>query len=94
MQSFVKKDLDILREKHEIHILKFTGINNMFFNLLPDLWKLLKGITWCDATFSWFGKLHAFFAVIFSKLLGKKSIVVSGGDDVVYAPEINYGMFF
>jgi len=43
-------------------------------------------------TFSWFSKLHAFFAVLFSKILGKKSIVVAGGDDVAYEPEIGYGM--
>lgn len=33
-------------------------------------------------TFSWFGKLHAFFAVLFSKIMGKKAIVVAGDDDV------------
>jgi glycosyltransferase involved in cell wall biosynthesis len=48
---------------------------------------------WCDIAFSWFGKIHAFFAVLFSKLFRKRSIVVSGGDDVANIPEIRYGMF-
>lgn len=34
-----------------------------------------------------------FFAVLFCKILRKKSIVVAGGDDVAYLPEIKYGMF-
>ena len=93
LQSFVKKDFDILMEKHEVRGLKFTGKKGLFFNLLPDLWKLLLGVIWCDFTFSWFGKLHAFFAVLFSLIFKKKSIVVAGGEDVVYAPEIKYGMF-
>lgn len=93
LSSFIKKDLDILSKEHEVCKVKFTGRKNSFFNLLPNVWKLARGVMWCDITFSWFGKLHAFFAVLFSKLLKKKSIVVAGGDDVVYAPEINYGMF-
>jgi glycosyltransferase involved in cell wall biosynthesis len=83
--SFVKKDLEILKSAHTVKEICFQGINN-----IPSLW---NGIQWCDISFSWFGKLHAFFAVLFSKILHKKSVVIAGGDDVVYAPEINYGMF-
>jgi glycosyltransferase involved in cell wall biosynthesis len=54
---------------------------------------LWKGIRQCDIVFSWFGSIHAFFAVLFSKLLGKKSVVVAGGYDVAYEPDIKYGMF-
>jgi glycosyltransferase involved in cell wall biosynthesis len=90
LRSFVKKDLDILREKHEVRTLQF--VSRKYFDLIPSMWKLLCGIAWCDISFSWFGKLHAFFAVIFSKLLGKRSIVVAGGDDVAAMPEIDYGL--
>jgi glycosyltransferase involved in cell wall biosynthesis len=83
--SFVVKDLEILRQSHQVQPLEFRG--------LKDLRALWQGVKWCDITFSWFGKLHAFFAVFFSKLLGKKSVVVAGGDDVAYEPEIRYGMF-
>jgi len=94
-QSFVKKDLDILREKHEVRELKFSGKKGLFLNLLPDLWELLLGVIWCDITFSWFGKLHAFFAVILSRILGRKSVVVAGGDDAAMQTMIGrpYGIF-
>ncbi|MCJ7507212.1 MAG: glycosyltransferase [candidate division Zixibacteria bacterium] len=82
LQSFVQKDLDILRSAHDVRPLQFTGRRGLPRNLLPDLWQLCQGVLWCDLTFSWFGKLHAFFAVLFSKILGKKSVVVAGGDDV------------
>jgi len=83
--SFVKKDLEILQSEHEVRSLQFSG--------LQDLPSLISNIQWADLTFSWFGKPHAFFAVLFSKTLGKKSVVVAGGDDVANVPEIKYGMF-
>jgi len=85
LQSFVQKDLDFLRSAHQVREVHFTGLKDV-----PVVW---QGSAWADITFSWFGKLHAFFAVLFSKLLGKKAVIVAGGDDVAYEPEINYGMF-
>lgn len=85
LTSFIKKDLDILQTAHQVRSLRFRG--------LQDVPALVSGTLWADLIFSWFGKLHAFFAVLFSNLLGKKAVVVAGGDDVAYEPEINYGMF-
>lgn len=82
LQSFVQKDLDMLRSAHEVRPICFTGRRGLAKHLIRDLWHLWKGILWCDLTFSWFGKLHAFFAVLFSKMLGKKAVVVAGNDDV------------
>ena len=72
LQSFVQKDLDILRSAHQVRELHFAGLKDV-----PAVW---QGAAWADVTFSWFGKLHTFFAVLFSKLLGKKAVVVAGGD--------------
>ncbi len=77
LSTFVKRDLDILRSVHTVREVHFQGINN-----IPKLW---SGVKWCDVSFSWFGKLHAFFTVLLSKTLGKKSVVISGGDDVANA---------
>ena len=85
MLSFVKKDLEILQSAHDVRELHFKGIK--------DIYSLFISTIWADLTFSWFGKLHAFFAVLFSKILGKRTVVVAGGDDVVYEPETKYGMF-
>jgi glycosyltransferase involved in cell wall biosynthesis len=82
MWPYVERDLKILREAHEVVEIRFTGRKGVFKQLPTDLVRLWRGTIWCDATFSWFGKLHAFWAVLFSKLMGKKAIVVSGGDEV------------
>ena len=93
LMPFVAKDLDILREEHEVREVEFTGKKGLIRRIIPDLINLWQGALWCDITFSWFGKLHAFFAILFSKILGKKAIVVAGGDDVAKVPEIGYGLF-
>ncbi len=93
LQSFVKKDLNILQEKHDVCELRFASGNKLLLSLLPDLCKLVYGIIWCDIVFCWFGKLHALFAVLFSKMMGKRSVVVAGGDDVACVPDCHYGMF-
>lgn len=90
LQPFVKKDLDILQETHEVRCIELKG---SFVDIAGNIIHLWAGVVWCDLTFSWFGKLHAFFAVLFSKMLRKKSIVIAGGDDVARVPEIKYGMF-
>jgi len=84
-KSFIEKDKNILSSRHEIREVSFTS--------LLDAWRILINVFWCDVTFSWFGKLHAFFAVLFSKIFRKKCIVIAGGDDVAYIPEIKYGIF-
>ncbi|MFC2040942.1 glycosyltransferase family 4 protein [Chloroflexota bacterium] len=75
----------ILQEAYEVRECHFKGVK--------DVPTLLNGVWWADVTFSWFGALHALYAVLFSKLLGKKSVVVSGGYDVARVPEIGYGLF-
>lgn len=85
LMSFVRKDLEILQATHQVRDMPFRGPQ--------DVPVLLRGTQWADLTFSWFGKLHAFFAVLFSKTLDRKAVVVAGGDDVACEPEIGYGMF-
>lgn len=82
---FVEKDLQTLQSKHHVRAVQFRGLISV-----NEIW---QSVLWADLTFSWFGKFHTFFAVLFSKLLGKKAIVVAGGDDVAYEPQIKYGVF-
>lgn len=86
LATFVKKDLDILSENHTVHSIYFNGLKDIF-----DVYRQAK---WCDITYSWFCSPHAFFTVLLSKVLGKKSVVVAGGYDVVNAPDIKYGVYF
>lgn len=85
LSTFVKRDLEILQEQYTVRECYFRGLRSAF--------KLLQLVFWSDVTFTWFGALPAFFAVLYSKILGKKSVVVAGGYDVAKVPEINYGLF-
>lgn len=83
MRTFVKKDLEILKEAFEVRTLKYSN--------KKDIPKLIWGVLTTDVNFSWFALGYATTAVFLSKLFGKKSIVVAGGWDVVNMPEIGYG---
>lgn len=72
---YVEKDLRILQECYEVRELLFSGTRRS----LPAL---ARGVRWADITFCWFAKLHGFYTVLLSRAFGKKSIVVTGGDDV------------
>ncbi|WP_292366043.1 MULTISPECIES: glycosyltransferase family 4 protein [unclassified Methanoculleus] len=52
---------------------------------------ILSGVLGADMTFSWFAHNHAYLAVIISRLLGKRSLVVVGGYEVAREPDIEYG---
>jgi glycosyltransferase involved in cell wall biosynthesis len=60
---------------------------------LKFLWLLLKNVRKSELTYCWFAGAPAAFAVLFSKLFGKKTIVMVGGWDASYFPEIHYGAF-
>ncbi len=83
--SFVRQDEEILARHFEV-----IRVN---YRRPADIFKILESVLKCDASFSWFASGHSFAAVLFSKLLGKKSIVIAGGYDVACIPEINYGQF-
>lgn len=85
LSSFVKNDLEILQKYYDVSTIKWRGEK--------DILKILKGVIKSDITYSWFASDHAFFAVLFSKFFRKKSIVIVGGFDVAYIPELNYGRF-
>ncbi len=81
MPAFAKTDFDILSEVHDVRAFDFPSPHRSWSHVAKRLPALWRGAQWSDLTFSWFGKLHAFFAVFFSQVLGKKSVVViSGGE--------------
>lgn len=84
--SFVRCDLEILRRYFDVIELRIQTFRNPL-NIL----KVLLGTARADLVYTWFAATNAFFAVLFSMLLRKKSIVVIGGYDVAYVPEIDYG---
>lgn len=83
MRTFVKNDLDILKDHFHVKTLKYTN--------KKDIPRLIWGVITTDVSFSWFALGYATTAVFFSRVFGKKSIVVAGGWDVVSMPEMGYG---
>ena len=90
--TFVRRDLVILQKHFNVKTLNVTTF------LVPRrgrdwlvYFRLLKGILWADIVYSWWAILNSFFTVLFCMFLRKKSIVVVGGYEVAYVPEINYG---
>ena len=88
--SFIKKDCDILKKHFDVHIIDTADYKWKFFKGIRVIFTEVKN---CDITFSWFADRYAAIAVFFSRVYKKKSIVVAGGYDVAYAPEIKYGAF-
>lgn len=91
--SFVERDLEILIKNFNVREVEFPLNKNpkIIFQNSLKLVQMVRHIFWADLTFSWLADLHAFFAVLFSKISNKKSIVVVGGYEVAKIPELQYG---
>jgi glycosyltransferase involved in cell wall biosynthesis len=83
LSTFIERDLNILREEFEVIPYHHRG--------KKDIFKLLRYVLSSEVNISWFSLGHATMAVLFSRIFGKKSIVIAGGWDVVYMPNIDYG---
>jgi len=85
---FLKRDVAILRNYFNIRTAPGFDRKKPITSTL----KILKGTLWADLTFSRFADIHAFLAVLCSKIFRKKSIVIVAGYDVAKVPEIGYGI--
>ena len=81
--TFVVNDIEILRRKCKVRPFQYNGKRN----LLSLGGALLRSkIAYC-----WFTLGYATTSVLLCRILRKKSIVIAGGWDVIYLPEIDYG---
>lgn len=82
-RTFLKRDYEILKSKFEVDLISGHSYIDYFRQ-----WRRAKGYA---VYFSWWGtSLHT---VLFAKLFGGKSVIVAGGHEVAYVPEIPYGVF-
>lgn len=88
MTSFVKNDYDILSRHYDVINYEYRIEKGAGKKLIRFMLNQRKEY---DAVFIWFGDVHATVGVNTGKALGKKTIVVAGGYDTTYIPEINYG---
>ena len=88
--SFIRHDYEMLNDYFDVSVIRPPARKIGWPKYILNLAVMTKK---CDLTFSWFAGWHSAFAVFFSKLFGKKSVVIVGGYDAAYFPEINYGAF-
>jgi glycosyltransferase involved in cell wall biosynthesis len=83
--SFVNEDFSFLDKEYSVRKIIGKGIFHLF--------KIIFAIPRCDLSFIWFASVYSAFNVFFSRLFGKKSVIVIGGVDVAKEPSINYGIW-
>ena len=90
--SFIKEDYIRLIRTFELNVVD-PPRKLEFLKWIKFLRILIKNVRKSDLTYCWFAGAPAACAVFFSKVFGKKSIVMVGGWDASFFPEIHYGAF-
>ena len=83
--SFVKQDCESLSSHFYVE--------KVGFRYPRDAIRMIGPIKRSDIIFSWFASGHSFAAVMLCKILRKRSVIIAGGYDVAFEPEINYGQY-
>jgi len=83
--SFIQEDLKILSAHYSVTKVISSGIKTFF--------TYIAAIRKNDLTFSWFASVYSSILIFFTKVFGKKSILILGGVDVAKIPELNYGIW-
>lgn len=93
--SFVIKDIEILKEKYEVHEFFFNTANkkSYLFEFIKQKLFLLSNIFGAKLIVCQFAGHYSFLPILFAKLFFKKSVIVAGGTDCVSFPSIVYGNF-
>ena len=82
---FIQDDLDLLEKHFHVSRLIGHGLRQVFYIPLQTIQS--------DVVFCWFASVYAAVAVMFARLLGKKSIIVLGGVDVARDESLQYGLW-
>jgi len=100
--SFVLRDLAILKRNFDVSEIivpdnTFTDGDTTFARLLSRVakglffLKLISEILRSDLVYSWWANINSFYLVLLCKIVRRRSIIVVGGYEVAYVPEIRYG---
>jgi glycosyltransferase involved in cell wall biosynthesis len=81
--TFIQRDFDMLSEEYDVRPVEYKSK----IDILRLKFKLIN----TNVNISWFALGHATLSVLISKIFMLRSIVIVGGWDVVYMPEIKYG---
>ncbi|ABK15442.1 glycosyltransferase family 4 protein [Methanothrix thermoacetophila] len=83
--SFVEQDYEILSRHFDVERVQYSKPG--------DIFEMASSISRSDIVFSWFAAGHSFLSVMLSRIFGKRSVVVAGGYDVAFLPDIGYGQY-
>lgn len=87
--SFIDRDIEILQKLGDLTVLDLRGKTSF----LSSISSFLKRSVESKIIFVWFGSLEFLPYLLLARLMMKKIIIVCGGYDVAYAPEIHHGAF-
>ncbi len=93
LSTFVKGDLEIL-SRHCIvdqYRVENTPKMKLPLSLIKLFFYLLLNIRKFDVIYIWFADYHSFLPVLFSRITGKRSMIVIGGYDICREREYRYG---
>jgi glycosyltransferase involved in cell wall biosynthesis len=82
--TFTRIDRDALAERFEV-------VEYFQDSALPRTRELIAKLRGCDVVFGWFASWHTLAALNLAGVMGKPSVLVTGGFDTASVPEINYG---
>ncbi len=83
--SFVQQDYEILSRHFDVERVQYRKPK--------DILRIARSISSSDIVFAWFASGHSFLSTMLSRIFGKRSVVVAGGYDVAFFPEIGYGQY-
>lgn len=91
--SFANVDVDILKTKHDVVAIDtlLGGGAVGILRLMRVTLRAVVAILSRDCVYCWFADYHTLVPVLVARLLGKRAIVVAGGFDIGYEPQINFG---
>ena len=89
LEDFFGEDFRILSKYYDTKSVTVKGL----FDLGLKKFKIFRGIMKSDLVVVWFGSMTAFMATLYARILGKKSLIIGGGFDVLNMPDINYGVY-
>jgi glycosyltransferase involved in cell wall biosynthesis len=87
MVPFVRNDFEALERNFTMHPVQINK------NIVKSIVNLVRFALSSDIIFVWFAGFQALLSVFLAKLFQRKMVVVAGGYDAAYVPEINYGAF-
>jgi len=90
--KFVDIDMGIFAKHFRVQVVNAVWREKWPLSLVLVPLRILRGTLRADVTFSWFVGAHAFFQVLWSRLLGRKSIVIMGGYEVLRVAGNRYGL--